>query len=199
MQVTSRSQLSNGVQRVACDLGNPSDLHCQLTVGLIATDLGFAVLYTVILTRSWLNNPKLDPDPGLWWVLAVINVSADNLSQKQILPLPTNSERNQTSPQNWFKAKTLLSGEGLFILSSFLTLTLFEFWTPICKRVNFPNFQKAQNASHQSITNVKKGPASVLWSQNPLRSALSTQRWSNCHRLRLCWFSYSHFDKVLAQ
>ena len=74
---------------------------------------------------------NLDPDPGLWWALAVINVRTDNFSQTQFLPLPTNSERNQTSPQNWFKAKTLLSGEGLFILSSFLTLTLFEFWTTI--------------------------------------------------------------------
>ena len=143
MQVTSRLQMSNGVQRVSCDLRNPWDLHCQLNVGLIVTDWGFADFSTVIFTRSWLNNPNLDPDPGLWWVLAVINVRADNLSQKQFLPLPTNSERNQTSPQNWFKPKTLLSGERLFILSSFLTLTLFEFWTPICKRVNFPNFQKA--------------------------------------------------------
>ena len=199
MQVTSRSQMLSGVQRVSCDLRNPSDLHRQLSVGLIVTDWGFADFYTVILTRSWLNNPNLDPDPGLWWVLAVINVRADNLSQKQFLPLPTNSERNQTSPQNWFKPKTLLSGERLFILSSFLTLTLFEFWTPICKRVNFPNFQKAQNASHVSFTNVKWGPESVLCSQKPLRSALSTQCWSVCHRLRLCWFLYSHFYKVLAQ
>ena len=131
MQVTNRSQMSNEVQRVSCDLRNPSDLHCQLNVSLIVTDWGFADFYTVILTRSWLNNLNLDPDPGLWWVLAVINVRADNLSQKQFLPLPTNSEKNQTSPQNWLKSKTLLSGEGLFILSSFLTLTLFEFWTPI--------------------------------------------------------------------
>ena len=155
MQVTSRLQMSNGVQRGYCDLRNPSDLHCQLNVGLIVTDWGFADFYTVILTRSWLNNPNLDPDPCHLWVLAVINVRSDNLSQNHFLPLPTNCERNQTSPQNWFKAKTLLSGEGLFILSSFLTLTLFEFWTPICNRVNFPNFQKAQNASHQSITNIK--------------------------------------------
>ena len=160
MQVTSRSQMSNGVQIESRDLRNPSDLHCQLNVGLIFTDWGFADFYTIILTRSWLNNPNMDPDPGLWWVLAVINVRSDNLCQKQFLPLPTNSEKDLTSPQNWFKPKTLMSGESLFILSSFLTLTLFEFWTPICKRVickrvNFPNFQKAQNASHQSITNIK--------------------------------------------
>ena len=77
--------------------------------------------YTVILTRSWLNSPNLDPGPGLWRALAVINVRADNLSQKHLLPLPTNSERNQTAPQNWFKPKTLLSGKGFLILSSFLT------------------------------------------------------------------------------
>ena len=88
--------------------------------------------------------------------------------------------------------------ERLFILSSFLTLTLFEFWIPICKTVNFPNFQKAQNASHQSFTNVKCGPVSILWPQKPLRPALSTQCWSNWHRLRLCWFLDSHFVKVLA-
>ena len=155
MQVTSRSEISSGVQRVSCDLWNPSDLLCQLNVGINVTDWGFANFYTVILTRSWLNNPNLDPVPCLWWVLAVINVRTDNLSQKQFLPLPTNSERYQMSAQIRFLIKTLLSGERLFILSSFLTLTLFEFWTPICKIVNFPNFQKAQNASHQSITNVK--------------------------------------------
>ena len=63
------------------------------------------------------------------------------------------------------------------------------------QKVNFPNFQKAQNASHQSITTVKWGPESVLWSQKPLRSALSTQCWSDCHRLRLCWFLYNHFTR----
>ena len=125
MQVTGRLQTSNGVLMVACDLRNPSDLHCQLNVGLIVTDWGFADFYAVILTRSWVSNPNLDPDTGQWWVFAVINVRADNLSQKQFLPLPTNSERNQTSPQNWFKSKTGLSGERLFILFSFLTLTLY--------------------------------------------------------------------------
>ena len=65
MEVTSRSQMSNGVQRVYCDLRNPSDLHSQLSVGLIVTDLGYGDFSTVILTRSWLNNPNLDPDTGL--------------------------------------------------------------------------------------------------------------------------------------
>ena len=54
LQVTSRSQMSNWVQRVYCDLLNPSDLHCQLKVGLIVTNWGFADFYTVILTRSLL-------------------------------------------------------------------------------------------------------------------------------------------------
>ena len=176
-----------------------ADLHCQLNVGHIVTDWCFAVFYTVILTRSWLNNSNQDPNPGLWWVLAVINVKTDNHSQKYFLPLPTNSEINQPSPQTWFKPKTLLSGDGLFVLSSFLTLTLYEFWTPICNSANFPDFQKAQNASHQSIIIVKWGPVSLLWSQKPLRSALSTQCWPNSHRLRHCWFLYSHFYKVFAQ
>ena len=114
MQVTSRSQMSNGVQRVYCDLRNPSDLHCQLNVGLIVTDWGFADFYTVILTRSWLNYTNLDPDPGLWWVLAVINVRSDNLSQKQFLPLPTNSKWNQTSPQTWLKSKLVCRGTLIY-------------------------------------------------------------------------------------
>ena len=112
LQVTSRSQMSNRVQKVPCDLSNPSDLHCQLNVGLIVTDWGFADFYTVILTRSWLNNPKLDPDPGLWWVLAVINVRADNLSQNQFPPLATNSERNQSSQENWFNQKHCCRGNA---------------------------------------------------------------------------------------
>ena len=63
MQVTNRSQMSLRVHWVSRDLRNPSDLHCQLSVGLIVTAWGFADFYTVILTRSWLNNPNLDPWP----------------------------------------------------------------------------------------------------------------------------------------
>ena len=198
MQVTNRSQMSNRVQRVYCDLINSSDLHCQHNVGLVVTDWGIADFYTVILTRFWLNDLNLDPDPGLLWILAVavINVRSDNLSQKQILPLPTNSERNQTSPQNWFKPKTLLSGERLFKLSSFLTLTLFEFWTPIynAKGITFRIFKRPK----MQVTNRSQMSLRGHWVSCDLRNPSDLPcQLSDC--FIITYWGFADFSTVIWQ
>ena len=129
MQVTSRLQMSNAVQRLSCDLRNHSDLHCQLNVGLIVTDWGFADFYTVIL-KGHGSRTQIWPWPWPLMSLGSDNCAGWHSQSNTILTSKHQQWEKSENASELIQSKNIVVGGTLIYTFLFLNPNSFRVLDP---------------------------------------------------------------------